>query len=374
MKVEGYIKLFKEWMQAKGMCEASSIETYCSGVRTLLYAFENESNPKGINHHQLITFLGTIKSPHTRKSIYYSARLFYDVIIHQPNKFDNIPPPDIPESLPVILTIDEVQRMIDSKRKNKKHQTLLQFMYSGALRVSEPVSAKQSDISKQFDPILGVDVVSFHIHKAKGDVDRIINLPMETYNMIEDYKLHEKPFGEYLFNGWKQNPQYTAKSIWEVFQQAKKACGITKDITPHSFRHSMATHLLDAGFSLAYLMEFLGHKDIRTTMIYVHCSKTSQARMLNKAYDYIRASATRIESPSVMPLISHKNPSLILSDVIIVEKTYEVLFNGKTYLLKEKNNKITEAHEAKWAIGVLSKKALEWFQNKGATITEKVNP
>lgn len=368
MDVERNIKQFREWMMAKGMSEASSIETYCSGVRTLLCYFKHKPNPKEVNHNDLTQFLGTIKSPHTRKSIYYSGRLFYDVIINQPNKFKNIPPPDIPESLPVILTVDEVQRMIDSKRKNKKHQTLLQFMYSGALRISEPVATKKSDISLQFDPMLGIDIVNFHIHGAKGDVDRIINLPIETYNMIEDYKLHEKPFGEYLFNGQSGNPQYTTKSIWEVFHQAKKACGITKDITPHSLRHSMATHLLDAGYSLAYLKEFLGHKDIRTTMIYIHCSKTSQARMLNQAYDYIKASAGRIEMKSAMALPLAQKPNLVLSNTSS-EKQYQILFNGKTFLLKERDNKICEAPEvAKWSIGISSEKALGWFEKKGAKI------
>lgn len=369
MDVESYIKSFKDWMMAKGMSEASSIETYCSGARTLLYAFEKEPNPKSVNHKQLITFLGTIKSPHTRKSIYYASRLFYDVIIHQPNKFDNIPPPDIPESLPVILTTEEVGRMIDSKKKNKKHYSLLQLMYSGALRISEPISIKQSDISKQFDPNLGRDIVSLHLHGAKGDKDRIITIPLDTYNIIEDYKLHEKPFGEYLFNGWKQNPQYTTKSIWEVFQQAKKSCNITKDVSPHSFRHSMATHMLDAGYSLAYLMGFLGHKDIRTTMIYIHCSKTSQARMYNQAYDYIKASANRTEHTPILPPAPTQTTPVALSNNSLLEKQYQILLKGKTYILKERNNKISDAPEgARWSIGVLSKKALEWFQSKGATI------
>lgn len=362
MNIESYIQEFKEWMLAKGLSESSTIETYCSGARTFLYAFKSETHPKNINRQQIIKFLGTIQSPHTRKSIYYSAKLFYEIIIKQPDKFNNIPPPDIPKSLPVILTPDEVQRMIYSKRDNKKHQSLLQFIYSGALRISEPIRAKQHHIYKQFDPVLGRDVVSFHVMKAKGDVDRIITLPIETYNMIEDYKLHEKPV-DYLFNGWKGNPQYTAKSIWEVFMQAKQSCGITKDVTPHSLRHSMATHLLDAGFSLVYLKEFLGHKDIRTTMIYTHCSKTSQARMMMNAYEYIKASANPTAS---LPPAENK---IIQPDLPSCEKTYSILFNGKTHLLKSKDNKIIDAPEgAKWSIGVTVEKTLAWFEKKKAII------
>ena len=371
MDVESNIKEFKEWMMAKGMSEASSIETYCSGVSKLLYFFKNKPNPKSVNHHQLIQFFGGIKSTHTRKSIYYAGRLFYDVIIHQPNKFDNIPPPDIPKSLPVILTIDEVQMMIDSKRKNKKHQTALQLIYSGALRLSEPIATKQHHIYKQFDPLLGADVVNYHIVNAKGDKDRIITLPIETYNMIEDYKLHEKPFGEYLFNGQSGNPQYTAESISAVFHSAKKFCGITKDVTPHSLRHSMATHLLDAGFSLAYLMEFLGHENIETTMIYIHCSRTSQARMLHSAYNYIKASASRIEMKSAMALLPTQKPNLVLENNTSLEKTYEILFNDKKYMLKEKDHKIIEAPQAKWSIGKESKGIIEWFKRKGATISQE---
>ena len=286
---ESYISAFREWMQAKGLSKDTSIETYCSGVCSFLSAFPTETSPKNINQQQIIRFLGTIVSPHTRKSVYYSTKLFYEVIIRQPNKFDHIPPPDIPKSLPVILTLDEVYKIIDSKKKNIKHQTLLQLIYSGGLRRSEPIAVKQHHISKQYEPMLQKDIVSLHIVEAKGDKDRIIPLPLETYNLIESYKQEVKPV-DYLFNGWKNEPQYSEESIGQVFKQAIKFCGITKDVTPHSLRHSRATHLLDAGYSLPYLMKFLGHENIDTTMIYVHCSHVASARMLHSADEYLSAS------------------------------------------------------------------------------------
>jgi site-specific recombinase XerD len=215
--------------------------------------------------------------------------LFYEVIIHQPCKFDNIPPVQVPEALPIILTPDEVYAMIDSKKDNRKHQTILQLIYSGGLRISEPIRTLQSHIWQDKDFISGNMITKYHITNAKGAKDRVIVIPNETNAMIEAYKQEYHPVN-YLFNGWKQEPQYTQESIGAVFKQAKQRCGITKDVTPHSLRHSRATHLLDAGLSLPYLKEFLGHKRVETTMIYLHCSVHGMARMINQADVLIDAS------------------------------------------------------------------------------------
>lgn len=281
MNPETIFEPFREWMRAKGMAE-SSIGTYLTGVNALNIFFKDTDHPKNISSRDLIGFLGSIKCPHTRKSVRCSVKLFYEAIIHQPHKFDNIPPVQVPEALPTILTPGEVYAMIDSKKDNRKHQTILQLIYSGGLRISEPVRTLQSHIWQDKDFISGNTITKYHITNSKGAKDRVIVIPNETNAMIEEYKKEYKPIN-YLFNGWKQEQQYTQESIGAIFKQAKKRCNITKDVTPHSLRHSRATHLLDAGLSLPYLKEFLGHKRVETTMIYLHCSVHGMARMINQA-------------------------------------------------------------------------------------------
>ena len=301
MNAETIFQPFKEYMQARGMAEAS-IGTYLCGVNALNIFFPDADHPRNIPATDLIRFLGSIKCPHTRKSVRCSVKLFYEVIIRQPRKFDNIPPVQVPEALPIILTPDEVYAMIDSKKDNLKHQALLQVIYSGGLRISEPIRTLQSHIWQDKDFISGNIITKYHITNSKGAKDRMIVIPNETNVMIEAYKTKYRPIN-YLFNGWKQEPQYTEESIRAVFNQAKKRCGITKDVTPHSLRHSRLTHLLDAGVALPYLKEFAGHKRIETTMIYLHCSVHGMARMINQADILIDAS---VKAP--MPMLYSNTP------------------------------------------------------------------
>lgn len=294
MNADSNLSAFRDWMQAKEH-SPDTISTYLSGVKRYFDYFKSADHPKNVSVPQLITFLASEKNPHTRKSIRCSVKLFYTVIIHQPNKFDNIPPVKIPESLPVILTPEEVCRIINSKKDNIKHHTALQLIYSGALRIREPINIKIPQIYKWYDPILASDTIRLHIEAGKGNKDRIISLPTETFNLVEQYKAQHKPTPvNYLFNGQNNAPQYSTTSIRAIFNEACRRAEIIKDVSPHSFRHARATHLLEGGMDLFYLKEFLGHKRIETTLIYLHCSPTAMARAQNSADNYVKAMANRI--------------------------------------------------------------------------------
>lgn len=301
MDADSHLTLFKEWMGAKGH-PADTIGTYLSGVKSFFDHFSDSDHPKNISTPQLISFLASITSPHTRKSVRCSVKLFFTVIIHQPKKFDKIPPVQVPDSLPEILTVEEVQRLI-SCTNNIKHRTALQVTYSGALRISEPIKIKLNHIYKQYDPVLTRDTARLHLAGAKGAKDRIISIPIETFNLIENYKKEHKPTPEiYLFNGqekWKgeRKLQYSTGSIRAVFNYACEKAEIIKDVSPHSLRHSRATHLLEGGMQLPYLQKLLGHKRIETTMIYLHCSPLAMARSMEASDEYTRAVVQRTPLP-----------------------------------------------------------------------------
>lgn len=286
MNRETYIKDFQSWMSAKGHPE-TTIGTYLSGVADYFTYFSQSTKPRDISSKQLIEFLASIPNLHTRKSVRCSVKLFYTVIVGQPNKFDKIPPVKVPKSLPEILTPLEVNDLISAKRSNIKHHTILQLLYSGALRISEIINIKPEHISKSYDPILCQEVARLHIVQSKGRKDRIVSLPMETYNLVENYKKKYSP-SVYLFNG-QTSLQYSVASIRAIFNDACARAEIIKDVSPHSLRHSRATHLLEGGMQLPYLKEFLGHSRIETTMIYLHCSHAAMSRAMKSADEYVKA-------------------------------------------------------------------------------------
>lgn len=293
MNADNGLTAFSNWMTAKGH-PTSTIGTYLSGAKAFYDFFHSADHPKNISSNQIISFLASEPNPHTRKSIRCAVKLFYTVVVHQPNKFDNIPPVKIPKSLPTILTPAEVFSIIQAKNNNPKHQSVLQLIYSGAMRISEPTRIKIPHFYLQFDPLLNKDVPRLHIIGAKGGKDRIIPLPIETWNMVENYKkVHTPTPADFLFQGQKK-PQYSKGSIRAIFNDACVKAEIIKDVTPHSFRHSCLTHLLEGGMDLFYLKEFAGHESIKTTMIYLHCSPSAMARAQNSANQYVKAMVNRV--------------------------------------------------------------------------------
>ena len=270
-----------------------TIGTYLSGVKRYTDYFVSADHPKNISTQQLISFLASIKEPHTRKSVRCSVKLFYTVIVKQPKKFDSIPPVKVPRSLPTILTPAEVFKIIEAKKNNPKHQAMLQMLYSGAMRISEPIRIRLQHFYLQYDPMLNKDVPHLHIVGAKGNKDRIIPLPIETWNTVEFYKKNHKPAPtDFLFQG-QTKPHYSTGSIRAIFDDACVKAEIIKDVTPHSLRHSCATHLLEGGMDIFFLKEFLGHESIKTTMIYLHCSPTALARAQQSANQYVKAMVNR---------------------------------------------------------------------------------
>lgn len=298
MYSENYLKEFSEWMTVKQM-SGNSIETYLGGVNRYFKYFSKSDHPKNISTPQLISFLASINEPHTRKSVRCSVKLFYTAIIKQKNKFDKIPPVQVPDSLPEILTPLEVKSII-ARARNEKHESILSLLYYGALRISEPTRVKIQHLYKWFDPLENTDSARLHIMNGKGDKDRIISIPINVYTTIEKYKFKYQPT-EYLFKG-QTKPQYSTQSIRAIFNQCCADAGIIKDVTPHDLRHSCATHLLEGGMQLPYLKEFLGHERIETTMIYLHCSPIAMTRARASADNYVRAMMDRVPLSDI-----HKN-------------------------------------------------------------------
>lgn len=166
--------------------------------------------------------------------------------------------------LPVVLSKHEIIKMINSLN-NMKHRLVVALLYSSGLRLSELVNLRFSDINMIDNTI--------HIRNAKGKKDRITVLSKKTKAMIKKYL----PGENYLFelNGKK----YSFKSVQEVVRKAAKLAGIKKRVTPHTLRHSFATHLLEDGVDIRYIQKLLGHSRLQTTQIYTHVAKSDLKRI-----------------------------------------------------------------------------------------------
>ncbi|MBI2579359.1 MAG: tyrosine-type recombinase/integrase [Candidatus Aenigmarchaeota archaeon] len=165
------------------------------------------------------------------------------------------------KKIPEVLTKEEVKRLI-SAISNPKHRLMLEFLYGCGLRLSELVNLKPGDINTE-ERLLKV-------REGKGGKDRFVSVP-------ETVIKHVTPFMEpeelYLFPGRKSHIHW--KSVQLIVESAARKAGIKKRVTPHTLRHSYATHLLESGTDIRLIQRLLGHSDIKTTQIYTHISKQS---------------------------------------------------------------------------------------------------
>ncbi|SCX99567.1 tyrosine-type recombinase/integrase [Flavobacterium caeni] len=174
------------------------------------------------------------------------------------------------KKLPVVLSLDEVNRII-SFAYNLRHKTLLCLIYSGGFRLSEAINLKLADIDSQR--------MLIHIKAAKGRKDRYTLLSQKALAIMREYCNVYTP-KVYLFEG-PNGERYSPRSVQNVVKVAVTRAGITKHITPHSLRHSFATHLLENGTDLRYIQNLLGHNSPKTTMIYTHVSEMAVQKIRN---------------------------------------------------------------------------------------------
>jgi site-specific recombinase XerD len=180
---------------------------------------------------------------------------------------DFIPYPNEPERLPTILSLDEVARLINASG-NLFRRALLMTVYGTGMRRSEAVHLKVSDIDSKR--------MIIRVTQGKGAKDRDLPLSPELLETLRAYWRWRKP-KEYLFpsRGERKGADVplSDKTVWHVCGDAAKKAGIAKHVTPHTLRHSWATHLLEAGTDLRTIQMLLGHGDLETTARYIHLSQ-----------------------------------------------------------------------------------------------------
>jgi len=206
-------------------------------------------------------YLNTIKKDcsETKKSLGFLVPEMQDAFLGIQEVLDNLPNIKREKKLPVILSKEEIERLISST-KNMNHRLIIQIGYSAGLRISEIINLKWQDID--FDRNL------IHLKRAKGKKDRIVMLSLKVKESLMNLTPNKEGY-VFLTN---RDGKYIQRTIQKIIENAAIKAGIRKSISPHTLRHSFATHLLENGTDIRYIRDLLGHSDISTTLIYTKVS------------------------------------------------------------------------------------------------------
>ncbi|MEN8247748.1 MAG: site-specific tyrosine recombinase/integron integrase [Bacteroidota bacterium] len=277
---EQEIKLYEQYLRGQRYSK-STIESYLTFVRSFLGYYSNKESAyitiRDIHKYNYDVIVKNRYSISYQRQFIGAIKLFFSYVTHCTFDTDELERPRKEKKLPTVLSKGEIRQVLVGT-KNLKHKTILSTIYSCGLRISEALNLRIGDV----DP----DRMQIHIKGAKGKKDRYVKIAKANYMVIKSY-LNEYTPRYYLFEG-PDNNRYSSSSVRQVLKRACKKAGIRKYVTPHTLRHSYATHMLELGIDLRYVQTFLGHKKPETTMIYTHVSSEKVDNMANPLDELFR--------------------------------------------------------------------------------------
>ena len=258
---------------------ASTIRSYILTVKQFAEYFGKPPDRLGATHvkrFQWYLLQERKLDPGTVEMRMSALRFFFKKMLKRRDMhFDDIPFPKTPRKLPTVLSPEEVGRMIDGTT-NLMHRTLLMVLYGTGVRRTELSLLKVADIDSKRMVI--------HIRQGKGSRDREVPLSPKLLEALREYWLWKKP-RVYLFPSTKGRRGMEApmadKVVWWAVREAARRAGITRNIGPHTFRHSFATELLEAGTDLRTIQLLLGHSRLEDTTLYLHLSRRHLKMTIN---------------------------------------------------------------------------------------------
>lgn len=258
---KAYINL-KDNLDLKGYSPQTK-ERYNAQIRRFINCMNKDINELDISdvRSYIIYLLRDKKTSHSYANQAISAiKFLFKSVLKKPLYNNDLPRTKLESTLPVVLNVKEVTKVLKSVR-NEKHKTILFLVYSAGLRVGEVVNLRIEDIDSTRNML--------RIRQAKGKKDRYTILSDVALHQLRHYYRIYKP-KDWLFPGGKEGQPLTKRSVQKIFKRALRQSNINKDVGIHSLRHSFATHLLENGTDIRYIQELLGHKSTRTTQVYTH--------------------------------------------------------------------------------------------------------
>ena len=269
-----YISEFLSYLELDLNYSNNTILSYDNDLKRLNNYFKNKDFLK-LTVNDLVKFISSLKelSPSSISHMISTLKTFYSYFIKidkiKVNPTDALKSPKLGLHLPEYLTIDEIDKLLDidiTDPFSARNKAILELMYATGLRISEVISLEFKNIDTE-ECIVRV--------MGKGSKERIV--PINDYALkalntyLEEYRplMIKNEVNNYLFLN-NHGKQMTRQGIFKMIKAECLKKGITKDISPHTIRHTFATHLLENGADLRIIQELLGHSDISTTQIYTH--------------------------------------------------------------------------------------------------------
>lgn len=264
---EKYLAQLEEAGNIRNLKERS-ISCYKNYVSYFL-KYQNK-NPEELTCQDVRTFLLAKKNEGLKAStlnLYNSAiRFFYRNVLHILWDDITVPRMILEHKLPTVLTPGEVDCLLDAV-EDIKYKAMFAVMYSSGMRISEVIHLHYDDISRS--------KMQIHVRDTKNRMDRYTILSKRCLDILTQYWFEKgRPMG-ILFPGRLTGDYLTVNTVEQVMRRAVSDAGLPKGVTPHCLRHSFATHLMEQGVARQNIQALLGHRDPKSTEIYLHVSNKS---------------------------------------------------------------------------------------------------
>ena len=293
MKWENLLKDYRNYLKIERGFSENSILSYTRDVKKLTTYLTNQNivvSAIQIDVETLRQFIyenAKNSHPKSQARLISGLRNFFDYLIFEKYRTNNptelIETPKTGRKLPDTLSLEEIDLLIAaidlSHPQGNRNKTILETLYSCGIRVTELVTLQISDLffNEGFIRVIG-----------KGNKQRFIPIPLETQNLIDSYIENDrneipvqKKFEDTLFLN-RRGRQLTRVMIFTIIKDLAVTANIDKKISPHTFRHSFATHLLEHGADLRAIQQMLGHESITTTEIYMHVDRKFLKEVVEK--------------------------------------------------------------------------------------------
>ena len=292
MKWNHAINDFKDYLKIERGLSENSITSYENDINKLK-SFLNDKgkiSPLNVSADHIKEFVYNISKEvkaNSQSRIISGLKSFYDYLLFEKiikiNPVSNIESPKLRRKLPSTLSIEEINSMINNidktKKESERNTAIIETLYGCGLRVSELINLKISDLYFEED---------FVKVTGKGNKQRLVPVSEVNKQCINTYLINSRTklnidsrSSDIIFlnrNGYK----LTRAMIFTIVKSLSKKAGIKKTISPHSFRHSFATHLLENGADLKTIQQLLGHESITTTEIYMHLDNKALVNVMKK--------------------------------------------------------------------------------------------
>lgn len=285
MNWDKYLIGFTNYLRLEKSLSENSINAYINDIKKLIRYFEQNNmnfKPDEVTYNHLKNFVAWVNEHSLSASSqarmisgiksFFKFLLLEDIISSDPTSL--LEAPKVGRRLPDVLTTEEIDMLINAIDNNKpegqRNKAILETLYSCGLRVSELVNLKLEDLS--FD-------AGFIRIKGKGDKERLVPVSKKAVKEISDYlenyrsKMQVMKDSQNIVFLNRRGGKLSRVMVFTIIKNLARKTGLDKNISPHTFRHSFATHLIEGGANLRAVQEMLGHETIITTEIYTHLDR-----------------------------------------------------------------------------------------------------